>query len=106
NQRLRMMTPEAFEIWFEAQVGQRCYAGLDTSSRTALKRRWERNCGSHDYLRWATILRGDIRALASESLATAAGIRRGELTMIAGGPPCQPFSRAGKRETVKHRDGT
>lgn len=40
---------------------------------------------------------GDIRAIEPEQLLSAAGLTFGEPFLICGGPPCQPFSTAGKR---------
>ena len=46
---------------------------------------------------------GDIRQITSEELLQRAGMKAGEPFLICGGPPCQPFSPAGKRLGVLHR---
>jgi DNA (cytosine-5)-methyltransferase 1 len=43
------------------------------------------------------VLEGDIRAIQSSDLWAAGN---GPLFAVAGGPPCQPFSRAGQRKSV------
>lgn len=40
-------------------------------------------------------LAGDIRTTSSEALLEEAGLRRGETVLLAGGPPCTPFSKSG-----------
>ena len=42
----------------------------------------------------------DIRALDPEGVATALDIKPGELALLHGGPPCQPFSQIGKKAGV------
>ncbi len=42
----------------------------------------------------------DINDLTGEDLLTAAGVQRGALDLLSGGPPCQPFSTAGHRRSV------
>lgn len=43
------------------------------------------------------VLCGDIRDINPEDLLNQVGMIRGEPFLICGGPPCQPFSTAGKR---------
>lgn len=46
-----------------------------------------------------TILDGrDIKSVMAEEILKATGLRRGELDLFDGSPPCQAFSTAGKRE--------
>ncbi len=40
---------------------------------------------------------GDIRDITPEEILTQANLKRGEAFLVCGGPPCQPFSTAGKR---------
>lgn len=42
-------------------------------------------------------LLGDVRNISSREILDAANMRVGEPFLICGGPPCQPFSTAGKR---------
>ncbi len=52
------------------------------------------------------VFEGDITDLTPEKLLAATGLRVGEIDLLAGGPPCQSFSTAGKRESVQDPRGT
>src|SRR5260221_4511522 len=105
NQLLPTLDDSEFDAWFGKQMEQRCYLGASEGEVISLRKRIERRRSADAFLPHARILQGDIRGLSSGTLAEAAGVRPGKLTLIAGGPPCQPFSRAGKRETVEVEDG-
>lgn len=51
-------------------------------------------------------LPGDIRNIAPEELLEEAAMRAGEPFLICGGPPCQPFSTAGKRMGINDPRGS
>jgi DNA (cytosine-5)-methyltransferase 1 len=47
---------------------------------------------------------GDIRQLTGQQILDAIGIEVGEVDCVFGGPPCQGFSRAGKRDVLDPRN--
>jgi DNA (cytosine-5)-methyltransferase 1 len=105
NKELSSLGMEKFDHWFGQRLLQRCYEGADPKVASRMRARLRSAPGGHELLRQAAVVEGDIRNLSSEHLMSAAGVGRGDLTLVAGGPPCQPFSRAGKRETVETEDG-
>lgn len=52
------------------------------------------------------VLDGDIRGISPASLLEQSGMARGEPFLICGGPPCQPFSTAGKRLGINDPRGS
>lgn len=52
------------------------------------------------------VLGGDIREINPETLLELTGLHVGEPFMICGGPPCQPFSTAGKRLGINDPRGS
>ncbi|WBY63687.1 DNA cytosine methyltransferase [Thermocaproicibacter melissae] len=52
------------------------------------------------------VLCGDIRKIQPEELLQLSGLTRGEPFLICGGPPCQPFSTAGKRLGINDPRGS
>lgn len=52
------------------------------------------------------VLGGDIRNIAPEDLLSKVGLSVGEPFLICGGPPCQPFSTAGKRLGINDPRGS
>jgi DNA (cytosine-5)-methyltransferase 1 len=48
----------------------------------------------------------DLFELSPEELMEKVGIRPGELDLLVGGPPCQSFSTAGRRQSIQDRRGT
>lgn len=51
-------------------------------------------------------LAGDIRNIKSEVVLEQAGMKVGEPFLVCGGPPCQPFSTAGKRLGINDPRGS
>lgn len=49
---------------------------------------------------------GDVRTISPETLLGAAGMKAGEPFLVCGGPPCQPFSTAGKRLGINDPRGS
>lgn len=52
------------------------------------------------------VLGGDIREVDEATLLELTGLKRGEPFLICGGPPCQPFSTAGKRMGINDPRGS
>lgn len=52
------------------------------------------------------VLGGDIREINPETLLELTGLHVGEPFMVCGGPPCQPFSTAGKRLGINDPRGS
>src|SRR5580765_454090 len=50
------------------------------------------------------IYHGDIAKLSSGECLKMAGVKKGELDVFDGSPPCQGFSASGKREMTDHRN--
>ena len=51
-------------------------------------------------------LAGDIREIESSTLLSLTGMKAGEPFLVCGGPPCQPFSTAGKRLGINDPRGS
>ncbi|MBQ4081884.1 MAG: DNA cytosine methyltransferase [Clostridia bacterium] len=49
---------------------------------------------------------GDIRNISADSILEQAGMKVGEPFLVCGGPPCQPFSTAGKRLGINDPRGS
>lgn len=49
---------------------------------------------------------GDIRNIAPEDILNKTGLKQGEPFLVCGGPPCQPFSTAGKRLGINDPRGS
>jgi DNA (cytosine-5)-methyltransferase 1 len=47
---------------------------------------------------------GDVRKISGKEILDAIGMKPGEVDCVAGGPPCQGFSTAGKREVMDPRN--
>lgn len=52
------------------------------------------------------VLDGDIRDIEAVDLLQKTGLKQGEPFLICGGPPCQPFSTAGKRLGINDPRGS
>ena len=52
------------------------------------------------------VLGGDIREIDPQVLLDMTGLKVGEPFLICGGPPCQPFSTAGKRLGINDPRGS
>lgn len=47
---------------------------------------------------------GDVRKLTGKEILRELGLNQGELDCVVGGPPCQGFSKAGRREVMDPRN--
>src|SRR5258708_1301496 len=52
------------------------------------------------------VLKGDLREISTEEILIASGLKRGKAFLVVGGPPCQSFSTAGRRESIADPRGS
>lgn len=51
------------------------------------------------------ILNEDINGVTAKTLLEKARLKRGEAFLVSGGPPCQPFSTVGRRNSISSEEG-
>ena len=79
-------------------AGWECVFATDLDPRAVESLRANRGyslAGGARFLETAQIEQADARALAGRDILSRVGRRRGEITLLAGGPPCQSWSSAG-----------
>lgn len=78
-----------FQILASVEMDKNC---CDT------QREWTKGSGTK-------VIEGDIRNVDAEMLRDELGLKEGELDLVCGGPPCQPFSLIGKRGCLTDERG-
>src|SRR5436305_7252714 len=51
------------------------------------------------------VIQSDIATLSVETMLATACLKQSEVFAVVGGPPCQPFSTGGKRQTLRDDRG-
>ncbi len=52
------------------------------------------------------IIEKDINEVPVKEILSIAGLKRGQAFLVSGGPPCQPFSTVGRRESISSNEGS
>lgn len=81
--------------------------GLERAGlQVALGQDFDPDCVRTMRLNGRLALQGDIRKIFAEEVLKAASLDVGEAFLVCGGPPCQPFSTAGKRLGINDPRGS
>ncbi len=51
------------------------------------------------------VLNEDIHSVSAKALLKKVKLKRGEVFLVSGGPPCQPFSTVGRRKSISSGEG-
>lgn len=81
----------------------RCCLEKDDHSCITLRknRRMGKKTGIHEFLNTAVVLKRDASITDGETLLRAARLKKGQVAVLAGGPPCQSFSVFGRRRGME-----
>ncbi len=96
NKILARMTPSEVDKFIEKASQQRCFSQSFQVAKDFFQRLKEPD--KEHFLQDAEIIEGDIRSVSSDVFLNVLAGRK--LFAIAGGPPCQPFSKAGKQKSL------
>lgn len=84
------------DLGLERSGWKGCFAtDLEADAVATLQRNRGRRIKGGKFAEHAEIVHGDVRDLTSEGILGGAGLCRGEIPLMVGGPPCQSWSSAG-----------
>ena len=98
NKELCNLTNGEVNSFIEKALEQRCFNRLSNKEKALFFDRLKRNGRKTKFLQSATVIQGDIRTI--ESAIFKDKLKGKNLFCVAGGPPCQPFSKAGKQKSL------
>jgi DNA (cytosine-5)-methyltransferase 1 len=104
NKQISTADSTWFEQWF-SNVAAATYGRWETEKVHWIKQRIQYGLSNHTYFRDSVVIEDDIRNVSSDNIMEAARVQRGEVDLVAGGPPCQSFSRSGQRKSVDDERG-
>ena len=97
NKLLCNLTGSEVDEFINQSLSQACLKRLSDIEKDLFFKRIKTHTSKKKHLQECTIIEGDIREIASETFSS---LLDDELFCIAGGPPCQPFSKAGKQKSL------
>lgn len=97
NKELCNLEKIELDKFVKISLEQKCFNRLTQVEKDLFFKRINQHANKEKYLQEANVIEGDIRTLSSQDLSKY--LNDEELYCIAGGPPCQPFSKAGKQKS-------
>ncbi len=97
NKELCNLSSAKVNEFITKSLEQKCFKHLTSIEEELFFKRIRKHTNKEKYLQESTVIEGDIRNISSSKFSSMLG--SDELYCIAGGPPCQPFSKAGKQKS-------
>jgi len=97
NKELCNLNSVELNDFIDKSLEQQCFKRLTQTEKELFFKRIKKHRGKEKYLQETKVIEGDIRTISSSDFAMH--LNGDELYCIAGGPPCQPFSKAGKQKS-------
>ncbi len=98
NKELQKLSGAELEEYIEKLLTLKCFKTKNISDWRLFFNRLRKIGEKRDFLEDAAVVSCDVRALTLEKIKTE--IKDRPVFCVAGGPPCQPFSKAGKKLAV------
>lgn len=97
NQVLCNLNSTEINDFIKESLSQPCFMRLSDTEKELFFKRIKTHTPRERYLQECTVVEGDIREIPSSAFQA---LVHDDLFCIAGGPPCQPFSKAGKQKSL------
>lgn len=92
------LSDNELDNFIEKSLEQRCFSKVSEKEKKQFFERIKKNKIKTKFLQDCNIIEGDIRNIPSLEFTKL--INGADVFCIAGGPPCQPFSKAGKQKSL------
>lgn len=98
NKKLCNLDNDEVNEFIKTSLNQRCFKRMTSIEKELFFNRIGNNINKEQYLQETDFIEGDIREVPSTEFTKR--LNGEDLYCIAGGPPCQPFSKAGKQKSL------
>ncbi|WP_345872712.1 DNA cytosine methyltransferase [Shewanella algae] len=98
NKELCHLIGDELDRFISDSMQQRCFNRLSDFEKKQFFERLKTQLNKDKFLQECQVIEGDIRTVPSKKFEEYANGK--DIFCIAGGPPCQPFSKAGKKKSL------